>query len=435
MNATVEIENAREGASFANNRRWAQTTLIISLSCGLAALGHAVEWEWVGEREIQLSFPVPPPAEPIGVRIEGPSADGDLTIAWDAFPMDGRTILESRSGLSASASWEEIRRSRNPFTIRERDIERATAGETQAYRVRAIPRERAVFFYLPANHPMVLEREGVDLPGELESKEFAVVFGLHGFTEDRLVQENERMPFQHLQDRPNKEFIYVLLDGTLIDEPNWFRGKGWNAYPSCCVPQDSEMGAWLNDIGFLSDLGEYLRDEAQFQTDADRIFLTGFSNGAMMSMRLLQERGDLFAAGAVYAGTIWNHRDWEAEHPISLLAAHATNDQTVLYSGGSLLGPYPGAVETITMWAEKLGIEGTLEPTGETLDIDARISGEETEVFRFSGEGVDGGERRPVVEHWRVNGGPHDPRPIVSPGEFTELPERMIDFLFDHPKL
>lgn len=227
-----------------------------------------------------------------------------------------------------------------------------------------------------------------------------------------------------------------MLDGTLITEPAGFlTGLGWETFPSCCVGYDTKLSARLNDEEFIGRLAETIRDEPLLQADPNRLHLSGFSNGAFLSMLMLEKRGDLFASAAVYAGSIWDHDDWEAEFPVSFLAAHGTNDSTVRYSGGNILANYPSVDNFLASWADKLGIDGNLQSTGETLDVNGNVAGEETTVFRYTDASENANERRPIIEHWKVEGGEHFPIPRNLDNTFNALTERFVDFMLENPKI
>lgn len=72
------------------------------------------------------------------------------------------------------------------------------------------------------------------------------------------------------------------------------------------------------------------------------IYVTGISNGGIMSYRLGAELSDIFAAIAPVAGSIGGQRSegnpiWvipEPKYPISVIVFHGKNDTRVLYDGG-----------------------------------------------------------------------------------------------------
>jgi polyhydroxybutyrate depolymerase len=85
------------------------------------------------------------------------------------------------------------------------------------------------------------------------------------------------------------EVGYITVAGDGIE-------KTWNA-GSCCNPA-AALG--IDDVGFTRDMVRAISDE--FCIDPERVYATGFSNGAAMVFRLACEASDLFAAFAPVAG-------------------------------------------------------------------------------------------------------------------------------------
>ena len=149
-----------------------------------------------------------------------------------------------------------------------------------------------------------------------------------------------------------------------------------------------------------------------------------------MVHRLLCERSDLFAAGVSHAGTLWKDESLcRPNHPVSILQIHSLSDEVIRYEGGTVLGEYPGVAEMLSDWAEILGCSGNLEETGEVFDLDLSVAaeGRETKVFQYMGcEGID-------IELWQKSVGLHRPT-VRRDGMISELPEAVINWLFEHPK-
>lgn len=86
-------------------------------------------------------------------------------------------------------------------------------------------------------------------------------------------------------------------------------------------------------------------------------------------------------------------------------------------------GLYPGAKETVQIWAQKNGCGGRLTYSGEKRDLDLVLLGAETTVEEYTGCPSDG-----PVELWSIRGGGHVP---VFTSYFTSS---IYDFLMSHPK-
>jgi polyhydroxybutyrate depolymerase len=103
----------------------------------------------------------------------------------------------------------------------------------------------------------------------------------------------------------------------------------WNAGKNCC---GYAFRNHVDDVGFIrAMIGELKKDYA---VDADRVWATGMSNGAMMSHRLGIELSDLIAGIAPVAGAL----DCEPKAParaVSVLIIHGKADRHVRFEGGA----------------------------------------------------------------------------------------------------
>jgi polyhydroxybutyrate depolymerase len=87
----------------------------------------------------------------------------------------------------------------------------------------------------------------------------------------------------------------------------------------------------VDDVGFARDIVEQVA--ATWCVDPDRVYSTGFSNGAIMSHRLGCEAADLFAAIAPASGFI-GVTDCAPVRPIPVIQTQGTVDATVPYWTG-----------------------------------------------------------------------------------------------------
>ncbi len=130
-----------------------------------------------------------------------------------------------------------------------------------------------------------------------------------------------------------ERFIAVYPDG--IGTPGLGFGRAWNAGDCCGRPQV-----------FGVDEGRFVRAliasvRARLPVDPDRVFLVGYSNGAMLAYRLGVELADLLAGIAPYAGTMPGRGPPSAPRfdarpparPVSMIAVHGTADPRVPYAG------------------------------------------------------------------------------------------------------
>jgi len=115
----------------------------------------------------------------------------------------------------------------------------------------------------------------------------------------------------------------------------------------------------VDDVGFVRALLDDLA--ARFALDRQRIFVTGFSNGASMSFRIGRELSDRVAAIAPVAGADWAADPPKLGHPISLLYLTGTADPLNPIGGGEVkiglktFGTKPPTRDMIQRWAQALG--------------------------------------------------------------------------------
>jgi polyhydroxybutyrate depolymerase len=133
--------------------------------------------------------------------------------------------------------------------------------------------------------------------------------------------------FNTISDRDN--FIVVYPDGF---ENHWNDGRGVQRYGA--------QAQNVDDVGFMSALIDQI--SSQYNIDAKRVYVTGISNGAMMSNRLGAELSQKIAAIAPVAGNIPKNLAsvWQPSRPLSVLIINGTEDPLVPWAGGEVhLGP------------------------------------------------------------------------------------------------
>ena len=158
----------------------------------------------------------------------------------------------------------------------------------------------------------------------------------------------------------------------------------WNA-GSCCSDAPS-LGT--DDLGFLQDV----LTDATVRAGADRgrLFMTGVSNGAMMTLRFECERpGQLAAIGSV-AGTFTAACDHPP--PVPFIAIHGLNDTTVSYQkSGDTIEDGPDirlpAVETIQRFETADGCTTPTTATSGLVHTRTATCAEDVEVVTIDGAG------------------------------------------------
>lgn len=127
-------------------------------------------------------------------------------------------------------------------------------------------------------------------------------------------------------------FIVAFPQGTplVVALPGGRTGYAWNAGGCCGVAVREEV----DDVAFLRALIAELT--ATLPVDADRVVMSGHSNGAMMTWRFACEAGGVLAAAMPVAGSL-ETADPGACRPrgTSLLAVHGDADQIHPIAGGT----------------------------------------------------------------------------------------------------
>lgn len=158
-----------------------------------------------------------------------------------------------------------------------------------------------------------------------------------------------------------ENFLAVFPEGTSPDpsRPGRFRDnpQTWNDGSGRLNVGAAERK--VDDVSFVRALLDDLA--ARFTVDRQRIFVTGFSNGASMSFKIGRELPERVAAIAPVAGADWAADPPKLARPISLLYITGTADPLNPIGGGVVkiglktYGTKPPTREMIKRWAKALG--------------------------------------------------------------------------------
>jgi polyhydroxybutyrate depolymerase len=114
----------------------------------------------------------------------------------------------------------------------------------------------------------------------------------------------------------------------------------------------------IDDVGFINELISRL--EQKYAIDPKRIYVAGFSNGAMMAYLLGADLSDKIAAIAPVSGSIGAVTDNtleqipEPSQPVSVIVFHGTMDQSVPYEGGTPYG-FLSVAKSVIFWVRHDG--------------------------------------------------------------------------------
>jgi polyhydroxybutyrate depolymerase len=188
----------------------------------------------------------------------------------------------------------------------------------------------------------------------------ALVLMLHGRGGSPAgIRERTRASFDAIADR---EGFLVAYPGALHGA--WNTGHPW-------ARSDAD------DVGFLSAVIDQLI--AEYQVDARRVYITGFSNGAGMAYWFTCARSEKIAALAPVSGGLAqvNMKPCAeaSKRPIPLLVIHGTADPINSFNDGELEG-------NLQYWIRRNGC--ALTPTDSYLP-QKRPSGTRTHVLSYDG--------------------------------------------------
>jgi polyhydroxybutyrate depolymerase len=115
----------------------------------------------------------------------------------------------------------------------------------------------------------------------------------------------------------------------------------------------SEVQSRADDVGFMRAL--LGRIGAEHDIDPRRIYVTGASNGGMMTYRLLIEMPELFAAGAAFVAHLPRESDRlrPPARPVPIMMWSGTSDPIMKFDGGEIAGgrgDMRSARETVAWW-------------------------------------------------------------------------------------
>lgn len=257
-------------------------------------------------------------------------------------------------------------------------------------------------------------------PASLPKNAPAVVL-LHGGTESMRKLFKPSHPGAHewknLADR--HKFLLLVPNGTNSKTGD---AKGDNQNWNDLRSEPDEMQSQADDVSFIRALLDKI--EAEHSIDNRRVYVTGASNGGIMTYRLLIEMPERFAAGAVFIAhhpreTNRLHKPAQA---VPLMMLSGTLDPIMKYNGGEIMGGrgnMRSAQETLNWWlhANRANAQNAQI---ETLPDSDPNDGCRIERTRYPA--LPGGA--PVV-FYRAEGGGHT-TPTLQPVSYGRLIQRLI---------
>jgi len=226
----------------------------------------------------------------------------------------------------------------------------------------------------------LIQREYLTVaPQDIQPTEkLPIVLALHGLGVDRRAMLSAAGWRQAVaQDR----FLAVFPQGV---------ANSWNVGP--CCPPASLLG--IDDLGFLDQVVAQV--SAGPNADLQRIYLTGFSNGAIMAYYTACSRPGVYQAVAPIAGS--NLTGCKPQQPISLFHQHADPDPVVPFNGKPTVAQilssatFPSVPISVAAWAAADGCPALPTVRTELGGVERSIwepcgSGTRVELVRVPGLG------------------------------------------------
>lgn len=201
--------------------------------------------------------------------------------------------------------------------------------------------------------------------------------------------------------------LLVIPNGTGANGDTNAASARWNDCRS-----DQQSGSEEDDVAFVSALIDWAQANPDFRLDPDRVYVTGASNGGLMSYRVALELGDKVAAIAAFIANNPLNYDQPCidainttpREPVSVFMLNGTVDVLMPYFGGEVAfgtgGFVDSAVNTSEFWRNWNAAPVALPPFSYP-DADP------TDGSTVIAETFDGGQDGSAVRFLTVIGGGH----------------------------
>ncbi len=206
-----------------------------------------------------------------------------------------------------------------------------------------------------------------------------------------------------------EKFLVVYPDAF---EGHWNDGRGVRLYRA---QRDN-----VDDVAFLTALVAHLSE--QHKIDPRRIYVTGFSNGAMMALRLACEAADKITAVAAVAGAMPANMATHCRpsRRIPVMMINGTEDRLILWQGGDIrvrafsAGRALSVPRSVNLWVNR----NSCNPAAKVSLLPNKDKEDGTRVQRLL---YDRCRNRADVVLLRVNGGGH-----TWPGSDEAFPRNLL---------
>lgn len=245
-------------------------------------------------------------------------------------------------------------------------------------------------------------------PRSLEPKPAVVVIYHGGGGSAAGLQQDQAAQSHWLKIADDEGLLLLFPNGTNI-QTGQTRGDSLN-WNDCRIGPDTSTA---DDVGFSLALLDWA--QSRFNADSRQIFLSGASNGGMMSMRMATEAAQRVTAFASFIAS--QPEPSECAQPqmaVPALILHGTADPLIPYAGGCIAGGDRGCVrsagDTIALWRDLHPVDPAQTQSvtylNRTSSDDSRASSRiyrdaQTQVRVQSITVHGGGHQIPSIEHRR----------------------------------
>lgn len=189
-------------------------------------------------------------------------------------------------------------------------------------------------------------------PVHESSSQLPLVLLLHGGGKGDGLTPAKYLGFTSLAD--SQGFVVAYPNGI---DSYWRDGRGYT--------HRGESDTTVDDVGFISQLIDHLVREHNL--DPKRVYVTGMSNGGMMTLRLGCELSAKLAAIAPVVANIPKNiiTNCRPTRPLPVLVMNGTDDPLVPYNGGYVhffrkkMGEVVSTSETVSFWVKHNGCNST----------------------------------------------------------------------------
>ncbi|HEY1009663.1 MAG TPA: PHB depolymerase family esterase [Daejeonella sp.] len=258
--------------------------------------------------------------------------------------------------------------------------------------------------------------------GYTEKAKLPVVFFLHGMGASAQIGVNVLGPQFHARAERDKAIV-VYPEAT---------SKHWNDKLGGSYPLTDSV----NDVGYISSLIDLFIKE--FKGDPSRIYVSGSSNGGMMTYRLSVDIPGKIAAAAPFISSISDEvaAQFPRAEPIPIIITSGTADTVIKWSGGPIRVTRTASIlsgdANVAYWVKRNGV--SVKPKITTLPDIEPGDKSTVEVQEYKG-------KYDVVLYKIVNGHHQHPtlreagKPLV-PGKNMDYNsfERVWDFMLSYKK-